>query len=255
MTERPRDSRRWLQISLRGFFVGLSLLAIALGWYARRVERQRQAVRAAVELGGSVWYDDEVDASLFTTGKPPTGARARLGAWLGRDWFQTATVVDIRGLGGRSLTDDDLRALRPLSGLKKLTLCNATEITPAGVRELERLGSLEWLYLHHPAIAAEDLRPLSRLPNLRHLAVTTPLGDAGLRELSQFPALAELELSSEGVTDDGVRHLKNLRSLRLLELSGQFRIPSKLGGELRQANPNLGIDDGSFRDLKYQFGP
>lgn len=240
------------QFGLRWFLAFVTLLTIALAWYAWRVQRQRAVVAAIAAKAGFVWYDYQVGDNLFVDQKATTIVPEWLRKTFGDDWFYAVVVADLNGTAANTeLHDEDLQRLTQLPALKKLILRDALEITPAGVRALGEVKSLQWIYLHHPAIEAADLRPLRELPELRYLAVTTPLGDAGLAELAQFPALTELEISSEGMTDAGVRQLTSLATLRRLELNGTYRLSPQVDGELRAASPQLGIDDGSFHDRRF----
>lgn len=58
-------SRRWFQFSLRGFLVGVTLLAIFLGWMTQHARRQRDAVRSVEGMGGIVQYDWQGDVGTW----------------------------------------------------------------------------------------------------------------------------------------------------------------------------------------------
>ena len=77
--------RRWLQFSLRSFFVLLTALGVWLGVASQRAREERDAVQAIEALGGTVAYDWQyerlTDEIVFTCrpGKEPPGPR-----WLRR---------------------------------------------------------------------------------------------------------------------------------------------------------------------------
>jgi hypothetical protein len=81
--------RRWFQFSLRGFLVVMTGLGIWLGVIANRAREQRAAVVAIKELGGTVYYDWELE-----TGGTPRGP-----AWLrrlvGDEHFQKVQMVNL----------------------------------------------------------------------------------------------------------------------------------------------------------------
>jgi hypothetical protein len=246
---------RWriIRFSLRASLIALALPLILLGWYANQVQMRQRLVSSITSNGGSVWYDCEVNASLFQLPAPESREPQWAERLLGKDWFHHVAVVDLgSGVSTGGLRDDDLNRLARLPKLKKLVLRDATQVTPAGIASLSRLQNLEWLYLHRPQITGPELRPLRDLPRLSNLSVSTPLGNAGLAELAQFPALTELEVCSDGMTDDGIRQLKLLGKLTRLELSGDYRVGPALSQELRNDCPQLNIDDGSFRDWSRQ---
>jgi hypothetical protein len=232
------------RFTLRRLFFLLAVVAACLTLYVHSVRRQQTVVSAIVSQGGAVWYDCEIDSQSLSAVAPTR-------RWLANDWFHRVVVVDL-GSGNpvSGLSDEDLQILLRLPALRKLVLRNTTELSPAGITLLSRCSRLEWLYLHRPPITPADLRPLSELERLHHLAVFTTLGDAGLKDLAGFPALVELEVSSDGVTDDGVRQLKSLPGLMRLELAGGYRMSPEVEQEMRSSNPSLAIDDGSFRDQR-----
>jgi hypothetical protein len=60
-----RSRRRWLQFSLRGFLVGLTIGCVWLGWKVEQAREQRIVAQAVRECGGGIWYDWQVDFSGF----------------------------------------------------------------------------------------------------------------------------------------------------------------------------------------------
>jgi hypothetical protein len=55
--------RRFLQFSLRGFLIAVTLLTIALGWKVDRARRRERAIQAIVDEYGQVRHDPETDES------------------------------------------------------------------------------------------------------------------------------------------------------------------------------------------------
>jgi hypothetical protein len=245
-----------MQFGLRFLFGFLTLFAILFGGYANRVWSQRNVVAQIRSLGGSVWYEYEVDATHYVTGKPDSNVPPALQAWLGPDWFHHIAAVGIGSSKNSSgLQDKDLQVLLTLGRLRKLTLRDSTQVTEEGIQTLSKLRSLQWLFLHRPNIHASALQQLKSLTDLSHLDVATPVGDSGLAELAKFPALVELRVHSEGVTDSGVLQFARHRTLKYLELNGTYRVSAAAASELREFNPQLGIDDGSFDDWRFGVAP
>jgi hypothetical protein len=54
-------SRRWLQFSLRGFLIVVTVFAVWLGWNVERARRRGRTIDAIVQGGGTVFYDEEGD--------------------------------------------------------------------------------------------------------------------------------------------------------------------------------------------------
>jgi len=127
---------RWLQFSLRGFFVALTALGVWLGVAVQQAREQRKAVNAIEALGGAVVYDWEFHSSgrngnrmwcSVCSGAGPNGP-----AWLrriiGDEFFQEVEAVQFLNhydLATNSLNypgDSDLQKAIPhltrLRGLK-----------------------------------------------------------------------------------------------------------------------------------------
>jgi hypothetical protein len=94
-------ARRWLQFSLRGFLVMLTLGSVWFGWKAERAREQRQAVTAIEAFGGLVYYDwqepeldenENVRICFVCSDKGPPGPNW-LRRLIGDDFFQEVRAV------------------------------------------------------------------------------------------------------------------------------------------------------------------
>jgi hypothetical protein len=252
MTRRIVTARRSFQFGLRFALCLLTVFALAFGWFANRVWIQRDIVARIESLGGSVWYDYEVDSTNFIAASPESKVPKLLLGWLGPDWFHDICVVDVGSVNGEpGFRDDDLERLKSLPRLRKLILRDSTRVTARGILAIGEMKSLQWGFLGHPQIQAEDLRPLQALPALSHLEVSTPLGDDGMAEFAKFPALKELRISSEGITDSGLVAIAKQPTLRSLKTSGIYRMSGDVSTKMRSSSPALSIDDGSFDDWRF----
>lgn len=118
--------RRWLQFSLRGFFVLLTALAVWLGVIVHRAREQREAVKAIEALEASIgydWQDVQLDpAAPFPIAGPLTPpAPAWLRRLIGDEYFQNAVIVSFF-----SETD----ALKSIPHLKRLRKLKTVTVTP-----------------------------------------------------------------------------------------------------------------------------
>lgn len=95
-----------------------------------------------------------------------------------------------------SVTDDELRELANLSGLRELTLQECQQITDEGLAPLKELSALKTLKL-----------------------IQVPVSDAGLAHLSGTAALEELLLGHTDVTGTGLAHLAGAPFKRLVIFS------------------------------------
>jgi len=128
-------------------------------------------------------------------------------------------------LGGTQVTDAGLVHLAGLSGLKYLNL-DDHPITDAGLAHLAGLTALEEL----------------------NLSYSRQVTDAGLVHLAGLTALEEIDLSYSQVTAAGLVHFQKMPALRQLGLSGYLLSDLFTDADLanlREALPNVGIDDGA----------
>ncbi|HUY88085.1 MAG TPA: hypothetical protein VMV10_05095 [Pirellulales bacterium] len=136
-------NRRYLTYSLRTFFILLTGFAIWLGWKVNRAREQREAMKAIEAMGGSAFYDWQVEA--FSPGfgvlQEP---RSPILAWLRRlgcgDIFYDAEQVAI-GINSRDriVRASEIRnwipALQRLPKLKTVSI--AASISEKARSELE----------------------------------------------------------------------------------------------------------------------
>lgn len=157
------------------------------------------------------------------------------------DCFPNLKTLHLEGLRC-GVTDEGIRSIGRLSGLKTLNLniCNA--ITDNGVRALGELSSLTSLELRvcPQRITLKDLRMLqsrrahaatpSAVPSpLIHLSDVHGFSTKELRAIGSLATLQRLDLSGvRGITDEGVQELGGLRSLASLHLA-KWRGISELG--------------------------
>jgi serine/threonine protein kinase/Leucine-rich repeat (LRR) protein len=126
----------------------------------------------------------------------------------------TLTRVSV---GGKPVTDEELKHLKELKGLAYLNL-NGTKVTDAGLEHLKELKALTYLSLGHTAVTGTGLTHLKELKGLRDLSLSgTAVTDAGLEHLKELKALTYLYLYNTPVTDIGLAHLKELKGLTHLD--------------------------------------
>lgn len=160
-------SRRWGQFGLRGVLIAVAILAIVFGWYTTKVTRQKRAVAAIRQLGGSVQYD--FDESAFGSEGLDGSARVSpfwLRQLLGDDFFGNVIAVRIES---KDMTDANLACLKDLIHLRSLYL-QSPQITGAGLAHLNELDELEVLVIGCP-ITEDSVEPLKSLHKLRRLSL------------------------------------------------------------------------------------
>ncbi len=198
---KPR--RRWFSISLRTLLLLVAVLAIWLGWQTNRARKQRRAVAAVLERGGTVRYLHQARThpirlenfhlSAFDIAIESPGPDW-LREFLGDDYFQDVIFVALEGTGNDG--GDQLAAL--VSGLPEL----------------------EYLKLSSCGLTDDGLRHLSSNTTLRILGIDrNQITDDGLRHLADLTRLESLDVSMmEGITGSGFHYLADLEELRALDL-------------------------------------
>src|SRR5262245_30934501 len=123
-------------------------------------------------------------------------------------------------LGGKFVTDNDLKPLAGLKNLKALRLMY-TNVKGPGLKELTGLKTLQSLYLSGSPVSKEVLNELSAFKELTELVLAfTPATDETLKHLAGLEKLAKLDLSGTKVTDAGLKELAGLKNLESLYLAG-----------------------------------
>jgi hypothetical protein len=165
--------------------------------------------------------------------------------------FENGKIVYVQLSGSVRLTDERLKLLEGLDGLKSLSLGNAPHITSAGLVHLRGLASLEKLVLNHNRrLDDQALACLRRLTNLKQLElVDTSVSDAGLVHLAQLTRLETLKLQGTKVSDAGLSHLRGLSQLKDLWLQST-RVGAQAAEALQRDLPNLKFVRLSGRVLK-----
>jgi hypothetical protein len=131
-------------------------------------------------------------------------------------------------LSGDRITDEGMKHVARLAGLKSLILQNC-QMTDAGLAALAALKSLELLMINKTRITDEGLVHLRQFPALRQLSIRDISGsDGGLsrgfQHLGALGQLTHLELGnwspdSPPLGDADLEHIVGLKKLRSLMLN------------------------------------
>ena len=172
------------------------LAVVASGWAAEPTREEEKAISEIGKMGGRGAFDPhDPKRSMF--------------------W------VDFEG---RKVADVDMVHLkRILEALKNryLLILDGTEITDAGLMNLNGLKGLAGLTLGRTKVTDGGLQDLEAWPHLWCLGLSgTKVTDEGMKSLEKLNELKELELGNTGVTDVGLKRLSRLSELRRLGLQG-----------------------------------
>ena len=139
-----------------------------------------------------------------------------------------------------AITDDGLKKINKLKSLEQLYLIR-TKITDDGMREIAELTNLNLLDLNFTRITDAGLKHVSQLKNLKSLHLCgSSITDKGLKELAGLENLTYLELVETKVSDDGLKTLSELKNLKTVFLN-RTNTTHQGVDELKQALPNLQI--------------
>jgi hypothetical protein len=219
------------QYRLRTLLLFTLAFSIPCSWLAVKLEKarkQRRAVDAIAEMGGSVKH-----------GWQGTRLPHFLQQLLGDDLFLPVVTVDLSRskvtdagleclrdlpevralhLDGTCITDAGLEQVRALTQLDSLEL-NDVPVTDSGLENLEYLSQLRWLKLNNTRVTDLGLKHLQGMKQLQVLELAgTPITDAGLEYLKGLTNLEDLCLANTRVAGPGLTHLKELCVLQCLSL-------------------------------------
>lgn len=178
MSTAAKMKRRWLQFSLRGLLVALTLLGVWLGLHVERVKRQQLAVAVWSGLGADISYRHELTRAkngtlYFDSSVPPPGPVA-VRRLLGDKHFETPVRLHL--VTSQKISADDFAALAGLPELQTLEIYGRFQLTDETARRLRGLGRLERLVLANvdgesdaSGISEAFIKNLAAMASLREL--------------------------------------------------------------------------------------
>lgn len=275
---RSRFSPRFLRFSLRTVLVGMTLLAVSIGLYARSVRQQRSAVEALQAIGATVQYEKRL-SELWA----PEWLTSRLGV----DCFVAVTGVQLSGrredrrlvpIGEQNLlravaamerlprvrqirfsnslvTDEQLAVLGPLSGqIESLHFSESGDrgLTGAGCRHLAAWPRLRQLTLYSETLDPESFHHLTKIPSLEYLAIAGTLSREDFETLSRVPKLTGLYLSGCAFDGRWLEEFSRSKHLEAITLCNIFRRFKYLGPYTAAHKPDLPAHRDS---IEFKFRP
>lgn len=217
------SKRRWLRLSLRSFFVLITVVSMFLGWKSNAAVQQREAVESIRKSGGGFTYDyQHGTANLAELPGPPW-----LRNWIGIDFFIDVIEVDcrdtsfddidavgkLRQLQRLNLNNTQVKDLSPLANLTKLGIFECRETAVSDVKGLRWCRQLRFVQLNNTGVS--DLTPLAKASRLEELYLQNTL----VQDVSPLAALEELEfLGLRGTRVSDVSPLQKLTKLKWIDL-------------------------------------
>ena len=164
----------------------------------------------------NLWVVEFDDVKLESAGLRHLATSPKLEALNFRDTVLDETALDgiarcryLTGLRLTGISDDDVRHLSRLHGLKGLEIKNC-RLTDEGVRQLvDGLPGLTTLAIYVASFSDAAVAEFARLPKLEYLVLSDlPITDAGLANISQLSSIETLTLQSLQISDKGLESLK-----------------------------------------------
>lgn len=221
---------RWFQFTIRSVLVLMTVVAVGFGLWVSQFHRRQQALsalRGVASLGKPPGMVSIGGPQTIRFEYPPAAIWLYRQNWLqkiiGCDFFDEPVEITLTAApsrhGGR-VSDADLRTLRELQTVKRLSL-DLTDVGEQGMPYLRGLTNLEQLNVAASKAGDDALANMAKLSKLARLDLSdTLITDTGLPHLANLSSLGYLNLQRTKVTDHGARWLKNLVQLKYLNLNG-----------------------------------
>jgi hypothetical protein len=142
--------------------------------------------------------------------------------WLGKDYSHDIVEVNLRTSERGGLTDDDVRKLKGLAELRRVTIAQGIEVTNDGLALLAGLPKLEKLTLVRiPQVDDAGLAVIGRLPKLRELEIVSlpKISDEVLRHTADLEDVHSVTFGDCPIDGSGWKYIKGL-PLRLVAAEG-----------------------------------
>jgi hypothetical protein len=246
-----RSRRRWLQFSIRGLLVFITLVALFLVFVVLPAERQRRACNL-LETSGGFWMFSQ-DYKIYKSSQQDT--RSQFHKWIRHylDKIEYAFVcrtelenlqldslphLKYLHLYGVTLSSTSLPEVGKLPQLEKLELeaCEihgkdlsgmgdlkrlkeiksiSTEFRCDSLSGIEKLQSLEVLDLYFPGFSRYDLTPIAKLPRLKSLGRSgLDFTSDGYKQLSNSSSLETIYVPAAQFKPENVAQLFKIKTLK-----------------------------------------
>ena len=201
-----------LELSTAVWVLIAAALIVESGVGGEQSSRQSSVASQLTEFGARLETDDRGQVHEVAFSEGPIPDEMLLG------------LQHLKGLRGLylsdSITDSQLRYVRPLTGLEWLYLGYNNRITDSGLRYVADLTQLQALYLENTSVTDDGLVHLAGLTGLRVLNLEqTDISDNGLAHLKDLTELTHLKLCGP-ITDTGLMHLSGLGKLQRIYMFG-----------------------------------
>lgn len=196
-----------------------------IGWIQLESTEASELAFEKIAKLPNLWAVDFFDVRLESAGLRHLAASPKLEALNFVDTILDETALKniascrhVTGLRLTDISDDSLRHLSRLHGLKGLGINNC-RLTDAGAKLLvDEFPELTTLVIFNASFSDAAVAEFARLPKLEYLLLDdVPITDAGLSELKTCTSLKQVSVKNSKATSAGVTELR--KSLPVLEVS------------------------------------
>ena len=130
----------------------------------------------------------------------------------------------VTGKQSVATTDNGIKSLANIKGLKSLAVSEAPNITDEAFVNIDRFRDLESLHISYTQVSDKSLAHIARLTSLRELVLrsdgeTPRISSDGIKQLHPLKNLVEVELKGAGIDDRCIPTIAQLPNLEELYLS------------------------------------
>ncbi len=164
-----------------------------------------------------------------------------------------ANLHELRSLDldDANVSNEGLRYVGDIRGLRSLGLFRNRAINDVGVRYLSALTLLEHLYLGTTGISDKGVESLSTLTALKELNLQgTKVGDGAMTIIAALPRIEKLDVTWTEITDAGLRELEHCKTLRAIDAGGKGHLTDAGYRELTAALPQAKVNDGAAAPVR-----
>jgi len=148
------------------------------------------------------------------------------------------TNIEVLRVWCPEATDDGLKSLARLRGLRHLWLTNGQKMTGEGLSALQAPERLE--VLHMANVTHEGMKTIARFSNLRELSVGgKSLRDESTAFLVELKGLRVLNLGETAISAASMPNLLRIRTLEEITVPFSIQVTPALRKQLAESLPNL----------------
>jgi hypothetical protein len=225
-----------------------------IGWYGRTRDGGWQYTTGKPEDDNALaalWWNPQIDpVSLRKLPAPNAPVGLFLGSAPSLPQLTDAGMKEIArfktvrhlAISGTRVTDTGLKELLEIKDSLQGLVLGSLDISDEGLKSVGKLLGLRYLMLgNSPKVTDTGVKELTRLTNLHTLGLTnTKVTDASLKVIAGFRGLEELHLGLTAVTDEGLKELHGLIHLKYLSLP-RTGVTKEGVAQLQKALPKVKI--------------